>query len=115
MGTQNRTQGTQHYQVAFTKYWGIDHKPGGSVKLAALYAYMEEAQVDIAALTKCNMAWDKINYALSLAQQTKYWWENAHWPVSHKMTRPTFSTISTGWDQRHGGQPTVTSSTAARR
>jgi len=67
---------------------GIDHKPGGSVKLAALYAFMQEAQVDIAALTECNTAWDKIDYSLSLAQQTKYWWENAHWSVSHNRQDP---------------------------
>jgi len=36
---------------------GINLKPEGLVKLAALCSFMQEAQVDIVALTECNVAW----------------------------------------------------------
>ncbi len=67
---------------------GIDHKPGGSVKLAALYEFMQEAQVDIAALTECNTTWNKLDHSELPSQQTKYWWENAHWSMSHNRQDP---------------------------
>jgi len=67
---------------------GIDQKPIGLVKLAVLHEFMEEAQVDIAALTECNTVWDKIDYSLHPTQQTKYWWENAHWSISNNWQDP---------------------------
>jgi len=67
---------------------GIDHKPGGSVKLAALYEFMQEAHVDIAALMECNTAWNKCEYSELPSQQTKYWWENAHWSIGHNKQDP---------------------------
>jgi len=42
-------------QLLLQNVWGIDLKPEGSVKLAALHSFMQEAQVDIAALTKNNV------------------------------------------------------------
>jgi len=62
---------------------GIDLKPEGSVKLAALHSFMQEAQVDIAALTECNVAWSLVDWDLYPSEQTKHWWENAHWSVTH--------------------------------
>jgi len=56
--------------------------------LAALYEFMQEAQVDIAALTECNTAWNKLDYSELPSQQTKYWWENAHWSISHNRQDP---------------------------
>ncbi len=62
---------------------GIDHRSGSSTKLSALHSFMQEWQVDIAALTECNAAWSKIDHSLYPSEQTKFWWENAHWSLTH--------------------------------
>jgi len=62
---------------------GIDIKPEGSAKLAALHAFMEEAQVDLAALTECNVARHLVERDLYPSEQTKCWWENVHWLITH--------------------------------
>jgi len=87
-GHKMQPKGSNIIRIILQNTGGIDHKPRGSVKLAALHAFMQEAQVDIAALTECNIAWDKIDYSLSPAQQTKYWWENTHWLISHNRKDP---------------------------
>jgi len=43
---------------------GIDLKPEGSIKLASLHSFMQEAQVDVAALTECNVAWNLVEHDL---------------------------------------------------
>jgi len=53
------------------------------IKLAALQEFMDKTEVDIAALMECNVAWDKIEPYLWPPEQTKYWWENAHWSLTH--------------------------------
>jgi len=67
---------------------GIDGKPKGSVKLAALREFMEANNVDIAALTECNVAWDKTDPDIWPPEQTKFWWENAHWSLTHNRKDP---------------------------
>jgi len=62
---------------------GIDLHPRGSVKLAALQEFMTNMQVDIAALMECNSAWQHVDFKLWLQQQTNFWWENAHWLLTH--------------------------------
>jgi len=62
---------------------GINLKPEGSIKLAAVHSFMQEAQVDVAALTECNVAWNLAERDLYPPEQTKCWWENAHWSIMH--------------------------------
>jgi len=38
------------------------------------------------ALTECNTAWNKVPTHLHPTEQTRYWWENVHWSVSHNHT-----------------------------
>jgi len=61
----------------------LDLHPSGSVKLAVLHHFMSDHQVDIATLTKCNVAWNKVDYLLHPPTQTKFWWEMVHWVLSH--------------------------------
>ncbi len=67
---------------------GINLYVSGSAKLAALHKFMQEAQVDLAALTKCNVAWHKVDHSLHPSEQTKFWWENAHWSMSNNHQDP---------------------------
>jgi len=62
---------------------GIDLTAGGSVKLAALHNFMQDHHVDIAALTECNVAWQLVDASFYPSEQTKYWWENSHWSITH--------------------------------
>jgi len=82
------TKGSNMIRILLQNTGGIDHKPGGLVKLAALYEFMQEAHVDIAALMECNTAWNKCEYSELPSQQTKYWWENAHWSMGHNKQDP---------------------------
>jgi len=67
---------------------GIDLHSGGSTKLAVLHTFMVESQVDLVALTECNAAWNHVPHELWPPVQTKGWWENAHWVLSHNRTDP---------------------------
>jgi len=67
---------------------GISIHHHGSTKLAALHEFMTENQVDIAALTECNVAWSKVDHALWPQEQTRFWWENAHWSTTHNRQDP---------------------------
>jgi len=67
---------------------GIDLKPEGLVKLATLHSFMQEVQVDIAALTECNVAWSLVDQEQYPLEQTKFWWENAHWLITHNRQEP---------------------------
>jgi len=55
----------------------------GSIKLAALQNYINEAQVDICATTKCNINWKQAPAHLYPTEQTQYWWENSQWGITH--------------------------------
>jgi len=46
---------TNMIRILLQNVGGIDLTAGGSVKLAALHAFMQDYQVNIAALTECNM------------------------------------------------------------
>jgi len=87
-GHELRHKDSNTIQILLQNTGGIDHKPGSLIKLAALYDFMQDAQVDIATLTECNTAWDKIDYSLHPTQQTKFWWENAHWSISNNRQDP---------------------------
>jgi len=111
-------KGSNMIRILLQNTGGIDHKPGGSVKLAALYEFMQEAHVDIAALTECNTAWNKCEYSELPSQQTKYWWENAHWSIGHNKQDPDSALYQPGgtsivvvnklshWAQRPGDDKT---------
>jgi len=62
---------------------GINMADNGSLKLAALRSFMNAAQVDICALTECNVTWNQAPSHLHPAEQTRYWWEASHWNLSH--------------------------------
>jgi len=55
----------------------------GSIKLAAMQGFINQAGADIIAITKCNTAWKEAPHHLYLTEQTRYWWENAHWSLGH--------------------------------
>jgi len=44
---------------------------------------MEDHQVDIAAIMECNVGWSKIDLELWLQEQTRFWWDSAHWSITH--------------------------------
>jgi len=67
---------------------GIDLMAGGSVKLAALHTFMQDYQVDIVALTECNVAWHLVDKSSYPSEQTKFWWENSHWSITHNRQEP---------------------------
>jgi len=45
-------------------------------------------QVDISALMECNVTWKQIDPKLLPQEQTKLWWENSHWSITHKWQDP---------------------------
>jgi len=49
---------------------------------------MQEAQVDLAALMECNVAWDQVNHSLYPEEQMKFQWKNYHWSISHNHEDP---------------------------
>jgi len=55
----------------------------GLIKLAAMRNFINKAEVDICAITKCNIDWKKAPTYLYLTKQTHYWWENNHWSVTN--------------------------------
>jgi len=75
---------------------GIDIHKQGSVKLAALQEFMEEQHVDATAITECNVAWNQVDPALWPQEQTKFWWENAHWSVTHNRVDPKVAKYQPG-------------------
>jgi len=75
-------------RVLLQNIGGIDANHKGSVKLAALHEFMVEHQVDITAITECNVAWSQVDSELSPQEQTRFWWENAHWSVTHNRKDP---------------------------
>jgi len=61
----------------------IDMTNSGSIKLAAMRGFINQAGADIIAITKCNTAWTEAPHHLYQTEQTQYWWENAHWSLGH--------------------------------
>ncbi len=56
----------------------------GSIKLAVLRNYINETQMDICAITECNMDWKHAPAHLYLpTEQTRYWWESSHWSITN--------------------------------
>ncbi len=55
----------------------------GLIKLAAMRNFINEAEVDICTITKCNVDWKKALNYLYMSEQTHYWWENSHWSVTN--------------------------------
>jgi len=75
---------------------GIDIHKHGLVKLAALHDFMVGHQVDIAAITEGNVAWSQVAQELWLPEQTRYWWENSHWSVTHNRWDPNAAKYQPG-------------------
>jgi len=75
---------------------GINLTETGSLKLAALREYANQAQVDIIALTECNAAWDKVQHKLLPREQTKFWWENLQWSTACNCHKPHHEAYQTG-------------------
>jgi len=60
-------------------------KPG-SIKLMALHNFINYHKIDVA-ITECNTAWTETPFHLYLTEQTRYWWENVQWSISHNTTK----------------------------
>jgi len=54
-----------------------------SIKLMALWNYINDAEVDICVITKCNINWKQAPAHLYPTKQPHYWWENSQWSVTH--------------------------------
>jgi len=76
---------TNRIRIVLQNIGGIDMTESGSIKLAALRSFLQEAQVDACALTECNVAWNKAPAHLYLAEQTRYWWEASQWSLAHNI------------------------------
>ncbi len=75
---------------------GIDIHKRGSVKMAALHEFMENQQVDLVAITECNAAWSKIDPELWPQEQTRFWWDSAHWSLTHNRQDPDAAVYQPG-------------------
>jgi len=72
-----------HLRFLLQNIGGIDLTPSGSIKLAALREFINQASVDVVAITECNAAWDNVATTLHPTEQTRYWWECSQWSVGH--------------------------------
>ena len=66
------------------------------IKLAVLRSFVTHKEVDMMALTECNMAWNKVPAHLHPTEQSRYWWENVHWSISHNHTEDYDCTFQPG-------------------
>jgi len=55
----------------------------GSIKLVVLWNSTNAAQVDICAITKCNINWKHTPAYLHPKEQMRYWWESSHWSITN--------------------------------
>jgi len=53
------------------------------IKLAALRRTIGDRQTDIFGFTEANTCWDVVADNLRLPRQTRGWWENSQWSLSH--------------------------------
>jgi len=83
-------------RVLLQNIGGIDVTSNGSVKLAALHNFMVDHQVDITAITECNVAWSKVTPKIAPPEQTKFWWENSHWSLTHNCRDPNAAKYQPG-------------------
>jgi len=76
---------TNQIRIMLQNIGGIDMTESRLIKLAALWSFLQEAQVDVCTLTKCNVAWNKVPAHLYPAKQTRYWWEASQWSLAHNI------------------------------
>jgi len=70
-------------QILLQNISGINMTGTGSIKLAALQNYINEVQADICAITEWNVDWKQAPAHLYPTEQTRYWWENSQWSITH--------------------------------
>jgi len=69
-----------------------------SIKLMALWNYINDAEVDICVITKCNINWKQAPAHLYPTEQTRYWWENSQWSITqnnHETNKAAYKPGST--------------------
>ncbi len=71
----------------------------GSIKLAALWTFAQAAQVDICAITECNMAWNKALLICTHKNKCNIGGRAAIrvWITAHKIQQCTISTSRQHW------------------
>jgi len=74
---------TMTIRILLKNIGGIDMMETGSIKLAAMRNFINEVEVDICAITECNVDWKKAPKHLYPREQTCYWWENSHWSIAN--------------------------------
>ncbi len=60
-------------QVLLQNIGGINMTNSGSIKLAAMWGFINYAEIDIIALTECNTAWTEAPHHLYPMEQMCYW------------------------------------------
>jgi len=82
-GHQIQSKDKHTIQLLLQNIGGIDLTTTGSIKLAALRTFTQAMQVEICAITECNVNWNKAPQHLYPTKHMQYWWESSHWKVSH--------------------------------
>jgi len=82
-GHQIQTKALAAICILLQNIGGIDMMETGLIKLAAMQNFINEAEVDICVITKCNVDWKKAPKYLYPREQTRYWWENSHWSIAN--------------------------------
>jgi len=82
-GNQIQPKETKTVRLLLQNIGRLDLMYSGSIKLAVLRLFIQAHQVDVCAITECNVDWRKVPAHLYPAEQTKYWWESSHWKVTH--------------------------------
>jgi len=75
-------------QLLLQNIGSINFTESISYKVMALCKFSQRAQIDIVAITECNVTWDKAPHKLQLKEQTKFWWENSKWSMAYNRNEP---------------------------
>jgi len=70
-------------RIMFQNVGGFSKEEEMGIKLAALRRTIGDRQTDIFGFTEANTCWDVVADNLRLPRQTRGWWENSQWSLSH--------------------------------
>jgi len=68
-------------QLVFQNVGGLIPQTDGELKLTVLKQFIQNNNINIFSFTEHNKCWDLVPKNLQLLEQTKGWWENAHWSL----------------------------------
>jgi len=70
-------------RIMFQNVGGFSKDDEMRIKLATLRRTIGDRQTDIFGFTEANTCWDVVPENQRLAHQTRGWWENSQWSLSH--------------------------------